>query len=690
MNHLPFRAPLVASAVIALLGGGFGTTAAVAADTEWAGFVENASFYRQRTGLSKSRNTLQMEMGKEIGQVGAFRRVFIGGTFRGTYDAVYDLNDNDFGEDAGGSIRLQSLVDGFDSDPGSGNSAWGDGINLGSTIVNTLNNGPLVGAGPGGINLPNFSTNDALAPSTAFNSTDPNAPRYNPNTGLKRLGSELHSANGGVVLGVPVRPCDEDSRGCIDGYLDFDENELKYPEFNSRLDFLRELYVDAILPQDDGSEWAFRLGRQQVVWGRTDLFRVLDVLNPVDFSRHNIYDELEDIRIPMWMLTAEKRWGPTGVFGDLNFQVVWNFDKFRPHNLGQGGTPYAILQAGDFFRGMNNCWDNGCTVANFAGGSVATDFPRQTIGIRKAHLPSWSLDNGQLGLKLEGTYESVGFSLNYLHYRSQLPSLRGGIPARNPFLPNGLDLGTGEVGGDLIPRDYLIAFDIHFPRINLYGGSLDFYVDAIKSVFRVEAAYTSGEEFANTLEPKLYSESDVARWVLGWDRPTFIPFLNKRRAFLLSAQLFGQHLLDHEEEKVNGIDVGMPDHEDNYIMTVLLKGWYKADTISPQVIVAHDFEGEATTVAPSVDWLISNNWRLVAGANFKFAKQVDDFDDCRACNPFPGFTDLSAINAFGPSAPGALAIRNLAGQEPLGRFMSGPIGMARDEDEFQITLRYRF
>jgi hypothetical protein len=24
------------------------------------------------------------------------------------------------------------------------------------------------------------------------------------------------------------------------------------------------------------------------VWGRTDLFRVLDVLNPVDYSRNNI------------------------------------------------------------------------------------------------------------------------------------------------------------------------------------------------------------------------------------------------------------------------------------------------------------------------------------------------------------------------------------------------------------------
>ena len=60
-----------------------------------------------------------------------------------------------------------------------------------------------------------------------------------------------------------------------------------------------ELYGDLNL----GSLW-LRIGKQQIVWGRTDLFRVLDVLNPVDYSRNNIYDELEDIRIPMWMFTG--------------------------------------------------------------------------------------------------------------------------------------------------------------------------------------------------------------------------------------------------------------------------------------------------------------------------------------------------------------------------------------------------
>jgi hypothetical protein len=421
-----------------------------------------------------------------------------------------------------------------------------------------------------------------------------------------------------------------------------------------------------------------------VVWGRTDLFRVLDIINPVDFSRHNIYDELEDIRMPQWIATAEYRWGATEWFEDLNVQLVWNFDEFRPNDLGQGGTPYSILDAGSFFRAMNNCWENGCTVSNFVPaqalldegvplpinpdpGFLAADFGPGVIGIRDVDLPD---GHDQGGIKLEGVYNSVGFSLNYYHFYQQLPVLRGGIPAKNPW--------TEEVKS----WDRLIAFDIGFPEVDLFGGSLDFYIDPIKTVFRVEATYTTGEEFANTLEDKLYSDSDVFRWVLGVDRNTFIPFLNKNRAFLISGQVFGQHLLDHETEQAPLGEIGMPDWDDNYIATLLIKGWWKSDTISPQIITAYDYEAEAGTFAPSIDWLISDNWRLIFGANIKFGDDMGDqqFDDCRTCNPFPGFT--------GP--PDQNQSLGLSGIQPLGRFRSGPLGSASQEDEIQITIRYRF
>jgi hypothetical protein len=628
---------------------------ASAMEGEWdtAGFVENATFVRQDVGLTKFRNTAQFEFSKDFGTKFGLNNFIVSGTLRGTYDGVYDLNDDEFGKDAGGARSFENFASGnAQIIYGSTSSPWGGSI-LGT------------GAGPG----------------FGFNTVT------NPNDGLVVLGEAFHDPMGGVTIGVPVRPCDVDSRGCIDDYLDYSTNDLRFPEFNNKLDFIRELYFEGSVPMGGDDELFFRVGKQQVVWGRTDLFRVLDVINPVDFGRHNIYDELEDIRQPLWMATAEMRWGATDLFDDLNLQFVWNFDEFRPNNLGQGGTPYSILDAGSFFRAMKNCWDNGCTVSNFvpagaliAGGAplpdqqdpglVAADFGPGVIGIRDVDLPEWKWENQQYGMKLEGVYKSVGFSLNYYHYFSQLPTLRGGIEATNAF--------TGEQG----VWPYLIAFDIGFAEVDMLGGSLDFYVDPLKTVFRIEAAITDGEEFANTLRPELYSESNVARWVLGVDRNTFIPFLNKNRAFLISGQLFGEHILDHEQDNGPLGKRGIPNWENNYTATLLIKGWYKSDTISPQIIVAHDFKAGTTTLAPSVDWLVNDKWRVIAGFNIKVGDGAHAFDDCRTCNPFPPFTA-----GPGQAQPGSLG---LGGLEPLGRFRAGPLGNAIEEDEFQLTVRYRF
>ncbi|MDO9624900.1 MAG: DUF1302 domain-containing protein [Pseudomonas sp.] len=614
-----------------LAGAGCSLTplAAVMANEEMqvTGFVENATFARDSVGLSKFRNTLQVNADRKFGDLGQlnFKNTAFHATFRGTYDGVYDLNSSEYGSGAGGAIELENSV--------AGNSVpHGGGLTVPGTLL-------------------------------GFNQA------RNPNEGMIVLGENLHKTRGGVAFGVPVRPCDKDSRGCIDNYLDASSDDLRFPEFNERLDFIRELYVDFDNELPNGDILSWRLGKQQVIWGRTDLFRVLDVINPVDYSRNNIYDELEDIRIPMWIAKADWRMGAGEVFDDLNLSFVWNVDKFRPHNLGQCGGPNSILDAACFFRGMNNLWENGGTVANFANGNIATDFGPGQIGIRQAHMPSWSLSNSQFGIKLEGVYGDFGFSLNALTYRSQLPSLRGGIPATNAF--------TGETA--VWPS--LIAFDIHFPRVNLIGGSMDYYSQAINTVFRVEVAHTEGEEFANTMQSRLFSESNVTRYVIGADKNIFIPALNPGRAFLFSAQLFGQHIHEHQEEKRALGKVGMPDWEQNWIGTLLVKGWWMNDRLSPQLLAAHDFKAQATAIAPSIEYLFSDNLKITAGANIKVGRGAREYDDCRTCNPWDPFTSAGQ--------PEGMSL-GLSGYEPLGRFRAGPIGMAQKEDELQLTLRYSF
>lgn len=677
-------------------------------------YYENDTRFRGKdstgstVGLSKFRNTLQVEADKRLGDGWSFR-----GIFRGTFDGVYRLNDDKFGKKAGSDsaaeVRLQNTAGpvaqmlGQLPPPHHGATVpFGGGI--GFTVVDAVEAGaglPNLGGPMGGPGINKF-----IDPNYADLNTPP--AQYGSGAGLRVLGDAWHKNNGsgngsGIAFAVPVRPCNYDKRGCTDfgGYGNAKRHELESPEFNSRWDFIREAYVKKTFNLSDGSNFFLKLGKQQVVWGRTDLFRVLDVINPVDYSRNNIYDELEDIRIPMWIAQGEWRMGPSESMQERNLSVVWNFDQFRANNLGQCGSPNVMLDVGCFFRGMKNLWDNGGTVANFAafgppgapgdlnGVWLATNFGANQIGIRKVHLPDWKLSNTQLGVKFEGvTPDGLSFSLNALHYRSQLPSLHAiNTAAVNPF--TGASGNSSPFSGPAqgARSAHLIAFDMHFPRINLIGGSMDFQSETLGAAFRVEAAMTHGEEFVNTAKPKLYSKNRVLRTVIGMDRPTFIPFISTSTATLISAQLFYQHIFDHEEHRGLGGKYGMPDWKDNVIGTLLIKGNLSNGRVSPQIILAHDFKARAAVASPSVEWSVTDNLKLTFGANVKAKSSSSDnrwqWDDCRSCNPYAPFTMYTG-QGFNSGSAG------LSGLEPLGRFRAGPIGAAWKENEVFFTMRYKF
>jgi len=80
----------------------------LAGETDIAGFVENATFYRDDRGLSKFRNTAQLEIAKDLEDAFNASTMSLNATFRATYDGVYDLNDDEWGKNAGGPIMLQN------------------------------------------------------------------------------------------------------------------------------------------------------------------------------------------------------------------------------------------------------------------------------------------------------------------------------------------------------------------------------------------------------------------------------------------------------------------------------------------------------------------------------------------------------------------------------------------------------
>ncbi len=90
------------------------------------------------------------------------------------------------------------------------------------------------------------------------------------------------------------------------------EDGYKGHENYTQNDWLRELYVDT-----EAAGWDLRLGKQQVVWGTADGIKLLDIINPTDY-REVVQNTIEDSRIPVWMINAERYVGD----GNGNIQLI--------------------------------------------------------------------------------------------------------------------------------------------------------------------------------------------------------------------------------------------------------------------------------------------------------------------------------------------------------------------------------
>jgi len=87
-----------------------------------------------------------------------------------------------------------------------------------------------------------------------------------------------------------------------------------------------------------------RIGRQNLSWGETDVFRLLDMINPMDDTYGGIFEDLDDRRIPLWMLRGSYNFGYVGPISSLTIEGFWvpgNLDA-RVAPISPDGTPYAV------------------------------------------------------------------------------------------------------------------------------------------------------------------------------------------------------------------------------------------------------------------------------------------------------------------------------------------------------------
>ena len=153
----------------------------------------------------------------------------------------------------------------------------------------------------------------------------------------------------------------------IRGYFDWDiydgPNDVNYFEVpfrgdcGTRLEVCDEDYMidlpAAYLDYNNGSLW-LRAGNQQIAWGESIFFRVLDVPNGIDLRRHSVLDiaaeEYSDKRVP-----------GLGIRGSYRFKNDWELEgfvqEFNPSILPNENTPYNVI-ASQFVVQLEDTFDD--------------------------------------------------------------------------------------------------------------------------------------------------------------------------------------------------------------------------------------------------------------------------------------------------------------------------------------------
>jgi len=164
------------------------------------------------------------------------------------------------------------------------------------------------------------------------------------------------SIKGFYDLSYDINDPDEYSEAVLEDY----QKELE----------LQEAYLQGSLANDID----LKLGRQIVVWGRSDNFRVTDILNPLD-NRDPGLTDIENLRLPLFMTKVDIYSGD------------WNLDLISVHEHRYNKNP----PLGHFFN-------------------------PSTEPLPSEETPSLTLKNTELGAELKGTFSGWDLSFYGAHY----------------------------------------------------------------------------------------------------------------------------------------------------------------------------------------------------------------------------------------------------------------------------------
>jgi hypothetical protein len=277
-----------------------------------------------------------------------------------------------------------------------------------------------------------------------------------------------------------------------------------YSEYDRITDVLREIYLDW-RPSDKHS---IRLGRQIVIWGESLTTRVGDVIHPEDQRFTFAFANMEDTRIPLWMIKG------LHYFDAINGSIEWiispNIINEKEYLVNRSGEfPQAdqngVIQPGQRF-GLYP--EDRTAAGNPVIRSFAPPFPGAPfmVPFEIPHVydeyPRNTSDDLRYGFKTSTFLGGYEFGMMYYHTQSYDPVIKYG------------ELHASPMPGIIPPtRDYII---VH-PEIDIFG----FYgnKDIAMGLLRTEMIYIPDKPY-NTFDrtdADAVIERDYAKYMIAWD-----------------------------------------------------------------------------------------------------------------------------------------------------------------------------
>jgi len=406
---------------------------------------------------------------------------------------------------------------------------------------------------------------------------------------------------------LPKPPANPDARR---GYAEDWIQQNVYNEFD-----LRELYIDT-----SPADWlSLRIGRQQISWGETGQYRLLDVINPLNETWHPaVLESFEDTRIPLWMAKATIDFGETG----QSLELVW--------------VPLFLDRPEDTVStslGWTGAW-----------GVPWTNTPTSyTTAERVFNFPGGRPKDMRGGARWKGELSgAASFSLVYF-YNHQL----------SPVVPTFFD----QVPGDSTRLKRAV---LDFPRQHIAGATFDYvFAEPIGMVLRLEGAVEpdrtySGFSTVFTPDPDgvpnrfVFDKTEklAVSYAVVLGRPTMIRFLNPTQN--ITFQLTWMHtvlpgLSDKDKSRwvnVFGYNDNTIETHDMRIVFVMFTS-YMNGFIAPRLIAVYslpDSKGDMGGL-----WTVDVAFRL--GDYWRLKFDVTDFFGSDAYKGIGYFRDRDEVNA---------------------------------------------